>query len=74
MPSCLPINLDDLLHLRGGESPRVEFKASWDKATTGLQVLHTICAFGNDFQNLNGGYIIIASRRKTDARSCRRKG
>src|SRR5208283_5808518 len=59
MPSCLPINIDDLLHLRGVESPRVEFKASWDEATTGLQVLHTICAFANDFQNLNGGYIII---------------
>ena len=59
MPSCLPINLNDLLHLCGVESPRVEFKASWDDRTTGLQVLHTICAFANDFQNLNGGYIII---------------
>ena len=37
----------------------MEFKASWDAATTGLQVLHTICAFANDFQNLNGGYIIV---------------
>lgn len=59
MPSCLPINIHHLLHFRGVESPRVEFKASWDEATTGLQVLHTICAFANDFQNLNGGYIVI---------------
>ncbi|MGC8492346.1 MAG: ATP-binding protein [Syntrophobacteraceae bacterium] len=59
MPSCLPINIDNLLHFRGVESTRVEFKASWDEATTGLQVLHTISAFANDFQNLNGGYIVI---------------
>ena len=59
MPSCLPINIDNLLHFRGVESSRIEFKASWDVATTGLQMLHTICAFANDFQNLNGGYIVI---------------
>jgi ATP-dependent DNA helicase RecG len=64
MPSCLPINIDDLLHLRGVESPRVEFKASWDETTTGPQVLHTICAFANDFQNLNGGYLIIGVAQK----------
>jgi ATP-dependent DNA helicase RecG len=57
MPSCLPINLNTLLYEM--ESARVEFKASWDEKTTGLQVLHTICAFANDFQNLNGGYIVI---------------
>jgi len=45
--------------LRGVESPRVECKASWDDTITGLQVLHTICAFANDFQNLDGGSIII---------------
>lgn len=59
MPSILPINLDDLLRLRGVESPRVEFKASWDEKYTGAQVIHTICAFANDFQNLNGGYVVI---------------
>ncbi|MBF0508338.1 MAG: putative DNA binding domain-containing protein [Deltaproteobacteria bacterium] len=59
MPGCLPINIDNLLHLRGVESARVEFKASWGESTTGIQVLHTICAFANDFQNLNGGYTII---------------
>lgn len=59
MSSILPININDLLHLSGVESPRVEFKASWDEKTTGVQVLRTICAFANDFQNLNGGYIVI---------------
>ena len=55
----LPINMDDLLHCRGVESERVEFKASWDPATTGPQALRTICAFANDYHNLNGGYLVI---------------
>ncbi len=59
MNSILPINLDNLLHCRGVESQRVEFKASWNPDTTGYQVLKTICAFANDYHNLNGGYIVI---------------
>ena len=59
MSAILPINLDALLHCRGVESERVEFKASWDPDTTGVQVLRTICAFANDYHNLNGGYIVI---------------
>ena len=59
MPSILPINLDDLLYCRGIESERVEFKASWDQKTTGIQVLKTICAFANDLHNLNGGYVVL---------------
>ncbi len=59
MSTILPINLDALLHCRGVESERVEFKASWDPGTTGVQVLRTICAFANDYHNLNGGYIVI---------------
>ena len=59
MSRILPVNLDALLHCRGVESERVEFKASWDPATTGVQVLRTICAFANDYHNLNGGYIVI---------------
>ena len=57
--SNLPINIRDLLHGRGVESERVEFKASWDALTTGSQVLRTICAFANDYHNLNGGYVVI---------------
>jgi len=59
MISCLPININDLLHFRGVESARVEFKQSWDEKTTGLQVLKTICAFANDFYNVSGGYLVI---------------
>lgn len=59
MSAILPINLDSLLLCRGVESERVEFKASWDPSTIGPQVLRTICAFANDFHNLNGGYVVI---------------
>ena len=59
MSAILPINLDALLHCRGVESERVEFKASWNANPTGAQVLRTICAFANDYHNLNGGYIVI---------------
>jgi len=55
----LQVNIDDLLRCRGVESARVEFKASWDENTTGLQILKTLCAFANDFHNLNGGYIVV---------------
>jgi ATP-dependent DNA helicase RecG len=59
MSSILTINLDDLLHHRGVESSRVELKESWNTGPTALQVLQTICAFANDLQNLNGGYIVL---------------
>lgn len=59
MSSILPISLHNLLHLQGVESPRIEFKASWEDKYTGAQVIRTICAFANDFQNLNGGYVVI---------------
>ncbi len=59
MSDLLPVNVGDLLYCRGVESARVEFEAGWDQATTGLQVLKTICAFANDLHNLNGGYVVI---------------
>ncbi|MDM8558070.1 RNA-binding domain-containing protein [Candidatus Parabeggiatoa sp. HSG14] len=59
MISSLPININDLLLFHGVESARTEFKQSWDEKTTGVQILKTICAFANDFYNVNGGYIII---------------
>ena len=59
MSTILTINLDDLLYCRGVESERVEFKESWNVHHTGPQVLRTICAFANDYHNLNGGYVVI---------------
>lgn len=55
MTSKLPINLADLLRQRTVEGDRIEYKAGWNLES----VLHTLCAFANDFHNLGGGYIII---------------
>ena len=60
----LPINVDDLLKTQKVEKQKVEFKKAWHKDKkrkrgTYWQVLHTICAYANDFFNDNGGYIII---------------
>ncbi len=51
----LPININDLLTARTVEWERLEFKAGWNPQ----KVLHTMCAFANDFHNLGGGYILI---------------
>jgi len=51
----LPVNIDDLLTARTVEWERLEFKAGWNPKA----VLHTMCAFANDFHNLGGGYIIL---------------
>ena len=63
MSSILSINIEDLLSGQGIESSRVEYKASWSDPAS-HQVLKTICAFANDLQNLNGGYIIIGVAEK----------
>jgi ATP-dependent DNA helicase RecG len=59
MSSILPIGIEELLPSQAVESARLEFKASWSAKVTGPQVLETLCAFANDLQNLNGGYIVI---------------
>ena len=59
MSSYLPINIADLLHNRGVETERVEFKAAWNPDTVGSQVIKTICAYANDLHNLNGGYVVV---------------
>lgn len=56
----LPININDLLHGKSVEWERLEFKAGWNP----LDVLHSICAFANDFHNLGGGYIVVGVAEK----------
>ena len=51
----LPININHLLSGAPVEWERLEFKEGWNP----LAVLHTLCAFANDFHNLGGGYIVI---------------
>jgi ATP-dependent DNA helicase RecG len=59
----LPINLDDLLSGRM-ESERLEVKASFSEPTL-EQITRTICAFANDYHNLNGGYIVLGVAEET---------
>lgn len=55
----LPINVDNLLHQRTVESERIEYKEGWNPES----ILHTLCAFANDFQNLGGGVDLPSSPR-----------
>lgn len=55
MASKLPINLNSLLHQRTVEGERIEYKAGWNPES----ILHSICAFANDFHNLGGGYVVV---------------
>ena len=55
MTGKLPINIDHLLRQRPIEGERVEYRTGWNPQ----RVLHTICAFANDFHNLGGGYVVL---------------
>ena len=55
MTGKLPINIDHLLRQRTIEGESIEYKAGWNPQS----VLHTVCAFANDFHNLGGGYFVL---------------
>ena len=52
---ALPINIDDLLHGNTVEWDRIELKKGWNPE----DIIHTLCAYANDINNWDGGYIII---------------
>ncbi len=52
---ALPVNIDELLHGNTIEWDRIELKKGWNPE----KILHSMCAFANDINNLDGGYIII---------------
>jgi len=56
----LPVSISDLLHGNSVEWERLEFKKGWNPES----ILHTMCAFANDFHNLGGGYIVIGVDEK----------
>ena len=56
----LPINIDELIKGQTVEGERLEFKKGWNPEA----VIHTLCAFANDFHNLGGGYIVIGVEEK----------
>ena len=49
----LPVNIHKVLQGRPVEWERLEFKRGWNPEA----VLHTLCAFANDFHNLGGGFV-----------------
>jgi len=51
----LPINIESLINKNIIESERIEFKKGWNPQV----ILHSICAFANDFNNLGGGYLVV---------------
>ncbi len=51
----LPISIESFLLGQSVEWEQLEFKKGWNPQA----VLHTICAFANDFHNLGGGYIVV---------------
>jgi len=51
----IPLKLEKLLEDRVVEHDRIEYKSGWNPS----DIIHTICAFANDFTNINGGYIVI---------------
>ena len=50
---AIPINIEDLINKRVVESTRIEFKSDWNPNP----IIHSICAFANDIDNVGGGYI-----------------
>lgn len=57
---AIPTNIKTLLSGEVVEWARIEFKQTWDAATS----LKTICAFANDLDNWGGGYIVIGVEEK----------
>jgi ATP-dependent DNA helicase RecG len=57
---ALPVNIDTLINGRSVEWERLEFKKGWNP----IDIIHTICAFANDFHNFGGGYIILGIEEK----------
>jgi len=56
----LPINIKKLIKGQVVETGRIEYKSSWNPES----VVHTMCAFANDINNLGGGYIVVGVEEK----------
>lgn len=52
---ALPINIDELVHGNTVEWDRIELKRGWNPE----DIIHSLCAYANDINNWDGGYIII---------------
>src|SRR5680860_1146005 len=52
---ALPINIDELLNGHTVEWDRIELKKGWNPE----DIIHSLCAYANDINNWDGGYIIV---------------
>jgi len=52
---ALPININELLNGNTIEWDRIELKKGWNPE----DILHSLCAYANDVNNWDGGYIVI---------------
>jgi len=57
---AIPISIHQLLNGNAVESNRIEYKEDFNPTP----VLHSICAFANDIDNIGGGYIVIGVSEK----------
>lgn len=53
----IPLKIETLLEGQVVEKNRVEYKEGWNPS----DIIHTICAFANDLDNVNGGYVVIGA-------------
>lgn len=51
----ISLKIETLLGGKVVEKNRVEYKEGWNPS----DITHSICAFANDYANVNGGYIVI---------------
>jgi ATP-dependent DNA helicase RecG len=52
---ALPININELLHGHTVEWDRIELKKGWNPE----DIIHGLCAYANDINNWDGGYIVL---------------
>lgn len=63
---ALPISIESLLDGREVESSRIEYKKAWNPQ----ECIRTICAFANDIENNDGGYIILGVEESDGFPAC----
>ncbi len=51
----IPLKIETLLQGQVVEQNRIEYKEGWNPDP----IIHTICAYANDYNNVNGGYLVI---------------
>ena len=51
----ISLKLETLLEGKVVEANRVEYKEGWNPQ----EVVQALCAFANDYENVNGGYLVV---------------